>query len=76
MIKQRLNVNITFKATQPISLTTMLHIFDSNNLRFSVPVSATADNCVLTNYNYLETREGEFEIVEDNGINLKELESD
>ena len=41
-----------------------------------MPVSATADNCVLTNYNYLETREGEFEIVEDNGINLKELESD
>lgn len=41
----------------------MLHIFDSNSLKFSVPVSATADNCVLTSYNYLETSEGEYEIV-------------
>ncbi len=50
-----------------MSFTTYLHIFDNNNIKFSMPISATADNCVFTNYTFIESYEGDYEVKKENG---------
>lgn len=76
MIKQRLGLNISFKSREPISFTTTLHLFDSNNERYSISISATADNSIFTNYSYLETCEGRYSISEEQGVSLLEVGSE
>lgn len=67
---------MSFRSREPISFTTTLHVFDSNNVRCSIPISATADNSILTNYPYLETCEGEYNLSDGSSVQLKEVEAD
>jgi len=59
---RRLPVELTFTSKRPTSFTMMIHFFDSENTRFSIAVTATADNSVLTTQTYLETHVDEYEI--------------
>lgn len=46
--KPILPVDITFKSRKPISFTADVDFLDEDARRFSIPVSGTADNCLLT----------------------------
>ena len=56
----RINFLLKFKSDTVISFTTKIQFYDSFNQEFSLPVSATADNCQLTNW--LDAKQGEVEM--------------
>lgn len=51
-------------------------MFDSNNIRFSVPLSATADNSIFSIYPYLEACEGSYYLTDEAGVELHEIETE
>lgn len=56
-----------------MSLTTYLEIYDEFGDKILIPISATADNCVLTTYSYLEM--GKNNIILDNTDNILKLQN-
>jgi hypothetical protein len=46
--KQDLPVTVTFSSAKPLSFTASIDFMDEEGKRFSIPVTATADNCLLT----------------------------
>lgn len=71
LAKKRLKIEISFKSDIPISFTTALEIYDEHGDKISLPISATADNCILTTYPYLEMNNSV--IVYDNTDNMLKL---
>jgi len=41
-----------FQSTKPISFTTRIEFYDDMGTTYTIPVSGTTDNCLLTNYGY------------------------
>ena len=63
--KQRTRAELSFTAKTALSFTTQLFIEDDQKTSFSIFVSGTADNSIMTNYTYfLRTPKDEFELVE------------
>uniref|UniRef100_A0A8C9DPY6 Cilia and flagella associated protein 47 n=1 Tax=Prolemur simus TaxID=1328070 RepID=A0A8C9DPY6_PROSS len=52
-INDPLTCHLSFKSSKPVSFFTNLHFCDDENNRFSLPVSAAAENCILTIYPYI-----------------------
>lgn len=53
MSKKRLRVNAIFSSIKPISFTTKIEFYDEMGKVYPIPVSGTADNCILTCYSYM-----------------------
>lgn len=51
--KQKLRVDLSWKYDKPMSFTLMLTFTDDTGRKFTIPVSGTTDNSILTNYMYL-----------------------
>lgn len=51
--RKKIRVEITFISDKSQSFTTKLEFVDENSRQYSIPVSCTTDNCILTNYSYL-----------------------
>ncbi len=45
---------VSFESLKPVSFTASIDFMDEDGKRYSVPVSASADNCVLTYHAFLE----------------------
>uniref|UniRef100_A0A8C5W9G3 Cilia and flagella associated protein 47 n=1 Tax=Microcebus murinus TaxID=30608 RepID=A0A8C5W9G3_MICMU len=52
-INDMLTCRLSFKSSKPVSLFTNLLFCDDRNNLFSLPVTATAENCILTIYPYI-----------------------
>jgi hypothetical protein len=50
--KQKIRIDLTWKFNKPMSFCLKLEFTDDMNRTFTIPVSGTADNCILTNYTY------------------------
>ncbi|XP_063101752.1 cilia- and flagella-associated protein 47 isoform X3 [Cavia porcellus] len=50
-----LTFHLSFKSSKPVSFFNNLYFSDDSNNWFSLPVTATAENCILTIYPYLAT---------------------
>ena len=61
----------------PFSFTTQVDFLDDNGRNYSIPISGTTDNCLLTNYPFLQRNPGEYKLIASNDkpINL-EIEDD
>lgn len=54
-VKKSVPVEVSFTTSKPISFTAKIDFFDLDGNRFSIPVSGTSDNCILTNYPFLSS---------------------
>jgi hypothetical protein len=52
--KQKVKVEATFMFSSPLSFTTFLDFFDDEGNKFSIPISGTTDNSILTVFSYLQ----------------------
>lgn len=59
-----MKVDLVWKSNKPISFCLILEFIDDMNRSFSIPVSGTADNCILTNYTYFLRNEQKFKITQ------------
>lgn len=75
--KTRLKVEVGVKYKKPISFTTRIDIFDDENVAYSLMVSGTVDNCLLTNQPFLQRfSEEEYAIVAEDGKPIRIQETD
>ena len=51
--KKELPVEVFFKSDKSMSFTGKVDFFDSDGNRFSIPVTGTCDNCLLTNFPFM-----------------------
>lgn len=65
--KERLPVEITFQSNQPLSFTANLDFIDDDGRKFSIPVTATADNCILTNHPFLSFNKDSLQVSVEDG---------
>lgn len=65
--KERLPVDVSFASDQPLSFTANLDFFDDDGRKFSVPVTGTADNCLLTNHPFLTFNKDALQISVEDG---------
>ncbi|XP_012863928.1 cilia- and flagella-associated protein 47 [Echinops telfairi] len=52
-INSKIPCQLSFRSSKPVSFFTKILFGDSNKNWFSLPVTATADNCILTTYPYM-----------------------
>ncbi|XP_023596330.1 cilia- and flagella-associated protein 47 [Trichechus manatus latirostris] len=52
-INARLTCHLSFKSSKPVSFFTEVLFYDAQNNWFSLPVTATAENCILTLHPYM-----------------------
>uniref|UniRef100_A0AAA9SCT4 Calponin-homology (CH) domain-containing protein n=1 Tax=Bos taurus TaxID=9913 RepID=A0AAA9SCT4_BOVIN len=62
-INAALTCRLSFKSSKPVSFFTKVLFCDSRNNWFSLPVSATAENCMLTIYSYMAIHLDEQKII-------------
>jgi len=60
--RKKIRVEITFVSEKPMSFTTKIELVDENSRQYSIPVSGTADNCIFTNYSYIQRFGSDFQI--------------
>ena len=72
----KLKVDVVFKSAKPLSITTEVHFIDNNKKIYRIRLSATADNCLFTNFPYLQRSPGEYYITAEPGkpIRLREVD--
>jgi len=56
LAKERLPVVVSFESGKPVSFTANIDFMDEEGKRFSIPVTACADNCLFTHQAFLEVR--------------------
>ncbi|GFH14482.1 calponin-homology (CH) domain-containing protein, partial [Haematococcus lacustris] len=54
LAKAKLPVVVSFEALKPVSFTASIDFLDEDGKRYSIPVSAAADNCLLTHYSFMQ----------------------
>ena len=76
--RKSVKVEAKYKHTKPFSFTTRIEFLDEYQNAFSIPISGTFDNCLLTNFPFLQRNKGEFVISEETGTIMikEEVESD
>lgn len=66
LAKESLPVVVSFSATQPLSFTANLEFFDEEGKRYSLPVTGSTDNCLLTHQEFMQVNLSELTwIIED-----------
>jgi hypothetical protein len=58
--KNKLTIVLSFKSAAPVSFTTKLEFLDDNSNNYIIPVSCTVDNCIFTNFPFLQRTRGEY----------------
>ncbi|XP_041462969.1 cilia- and flagella-associated protein 47-like isoform X1 [Lytechinus variegatus] len=66
-----LKCKVTFCSPKPVSFTMPIKFVDSVGSRFSIPVTATADNCLLVAYPFVAKHRTDFQIVTEQGHSLR-----
>ncbi|XP_078416576.1 cilia- and flagella-associated protein 47-like [Cetorhinus maximus] len=66
---------ITFCSIHPISMSTDVTFIDQDKKRFKLPISASADNCLLTTYRYIALHNTDQQIVLKTGNNSSKYDS-
>jgi len=61
--KGKLKVEAIFRSAKPISFTLEIHFRDDRNLIYPIKISGTADNCLFTNYPYIQRNFNEYRII-------------
>lgn len=56
LAKEKLPVIASFQSAKSLSFTAKIDFLDDDGNRFSVPITGTSDNCILTTYSYVEQR--------------------
>ena len=51
--KERIPVEVVFMSRKAMSFTAQIDFFDADSNKFSIPISGTADNCLLTSYAFV-----------------------
>ena len=51
--KERIPVEVVFFSRKAMSFTAQIDFFDGDSNKFSIPISGTADNCLLTSYAFV-----------------------
>jgi len=62
LAKERLPVVVSFESSKPISFTANIDFMDEEGKRYSIPVTACADNCLLSHQAFLEANAGRVEL--------------
>ena len=65
--KQELPVDVSFVSAKPLSFTAAIDFLDDDAKRFSIPVSGTTDNCMLTLEPFLRANDGALHFSEGDG---------
>jgi len=58
--RNKIRVEATFSHPKPFSFTTRIEFYDDTGRIYSIPVSATTDNSLFTNFSYMQRCQGEF----------------
>ncbi|XP_072178621.1 cilia- and flagella-associated protein 47-like [Diadema setosum] len=66
-----LKCKVTFCSSKPVSFTKPIKFVDTVGSRFSIPVTATADNCLLVAYPFVAKHRTDFQIVTEQGHSLR-----
>lgn len=77
--KQRIRAEVTFLSSHPISFTTRLDFLDTEGNRYSIPLSGTAENSLLTAFPFIQrnSEEVKFEVGDNGAVQLvQEVESE
>jgi len=56
--RTKLKVEIIFSSKKPTSFTSRIEFKDNNSNSYSIPVSGTADNCLLTVFPFMQRNKG------------------
>ncbi|RHZ21992.1 hypothetical protein DYB26_003352 [Aphanomyces astaci] len=56
----KVQIDISFMSTKSIAFNAKLEFFDAEGSQFDVPLSGATDNCVLTNFGFVEAHRNEF----------------
>lgn len=51
---------MAFTAKKPMSFSTKIEFKDNNSNAYTIPVSGTADNCVFTNFPFMQRNKGAY----------------
>ncbi|XP_055888207.1 cilia and flagella-associated protein 47-like isoform X1 [Biomphalaria glabrata] len=62
---------VTFISSKPVSFCQSIVFFDQEGQKFSLPIFATADNCILTCFYFLESHRVDHQIVCEEGTHPK-----
>lgn len=54
MTHTKLKVEVIFSSKKPTSFTTKIEFKDNNSNSYTIPVSGTADNCLFTNFPFMQ----------------------
>ena len=60
--KPKLKIEVCFMSPRTMSFTTKIQFFDDQGRIYSVPISGTTDNCILTTFSYMQRSLDEFKI--------------
>ena len=52
--KNKIKMEVSFSSEKPFSFTTKLDFADNDGRNYTIAVSGTSDNCLLTNYSYFQ----------------------
>ena len=52
--KPKITMEVTFQSARPVSFTNIVDFFDQDGGKYSVPISGTADNSLLTTYSFIQ----------------------
>ncbi|XP_006816677.1 cilia- and flagella-associated protein 47-like, partial [Saccoglossus kowalevskii] len=66
-----LKCTVTFSSPKPVSFTQPVRFLDTDGNNFSIPVTATADNCLLTVYPFIAKHRADHQIVTEQGKSVK-----
>lgn len=70
--KHKIRVEAVFSNNKPLSFTTRLEFIDDSDRVYPIHVSGTTDNCLFTNYQYLQRAKGEYTLCISDNTNIKE----
>lgn len=61
-------MELSFAYNKPVSFTKKLDFYDNDGRAYSIPISGTTDNCLLTNYSFIQRQNpADIRIMADDG---------
>merc|ERR1719262_502269 len=73
--KPKIPVEIFFQSNKPISFCAKLEFLDNDTGSYTLPISGTTENCILTCHSYLH-HNADYYTLEGNPVQLREKEAD
>jgi hypothetical protein len=65
-LKNTLNMELSFMSSTPLSFTCKLVFFDEDQNEFSIMVAGIAENCIFTNFSFIQRNADSYEYYEEN----------